>query len=260
MHNTPNLNPERIENFVEAAQLIDSHRRPIAWLLIIQIAVLGTLAVWLTGLSTAAQVAMIAMLAGLLWYGNSFWLVPFCVVVFGGQMIQNTGRQFSFTSGIHLTECVLMLLTLVASFRYIELRRYGNAFRFNASHRRLKPASNRKRPPWITLMLGQFVRRQWYHSVIAMVVAFSLLRWIPVSNYWRQELWMQPVGARFIVLALLLFFVWFICRAVMSMWDWFLLTPRLADVAFRSWANRETWIEMAGAERRRERLRLKDED
>ena len=259
-YTTEDVTREASENFIEAAQLVDNHRSPIAWMLIIQITILGTLSVWLTGLTVPAQVAMFAMLIGFLWYANSFWLLPFCLVVFGGQMIRSSGSNFVFSPGIHLTECILMLLTLIASFRYIELRNYQHAFGLSDSYRQLKLPNNRKRPFWLTLMLGQFVRRQWYHSVIAMVVAFGLLRRLPVSDYWRNEFWMQPVAARLIVLMLGLFFAWFICRAVLSMWDWFLLTPQQADVAFRSYANREFWGGMAGVERRRERLRIDQED
>jgi len=252
-------NSEPAENFIEAAQLINVHRNPVAWLLIIQIAILGTLSVCLTGLSGAAQVAMLAMLAGFLWYGNSFWLLPFCVIVFGGQLIRSNGQQFVFSNGIHLAACILLFLNLIASFRYIELRRYGQAFELGKTYRGLHATNN---PIWssLTLVIGQFIRRQWYHSVIAMVVAFMLLWKIPASNYWLNEFWTQPVAGRLIFLSLILFFAWFICRAVISMWDWFLLTPNQADVAIRSWANREFWRDMAGVERRRERLRFEEED
>ena len=260
MHNTPDLTQKPSDNFVEATQLIDSHRRPVAWMLAVQIAVLGILSISLTDHSMYVQATMLATLAGLLWYGNSYWLTSFCIVVFGGQMIRSDGHQFSFSSGVHLTECILMMLILIVSFRYIEHRSYGHAFGLGDSFRRLKAVSSRKRAPWIAILLGQIVRRQWYHSVIALVAAFALLRRIQADNYWRDVYWMQPVAARLIVLALLLFFAWFICRAVLSMWDWFLLTPEKADVAFRSWANRELWGDMAGVERRIERLRLREED
>ena len=259
MYGTSDKIPESGENFIEAAQLIDSHRQPVAWVLIIQIAVMGTLAVWLTGLSLAAQIAMLAMLVGFLWYANSFWLLPFCVVVFGGQLIQSNGRQFDLASGVNLAECILMLLILIASFRYIELRRYGQAFGLDKSYRGLLPSKN-KIWLWLTLVFGQFVRRQWYHTVIAMTMAFALLWKIPASDYLRDEYWMQPVAGRFIFLSLAMFFAWFICRGVFSVWDWFLLTPNQAEVAFRSWANREFWGDMAGVERRRERLRIEEED
>ena len=258
MYSTSDMSPEPEENFIEAAELIDSHRTPVSWLLIIQIAVLGTFSVWLTGLSAAAQIAMLAMLVGFLWYGNSFWLLPFCAVVFGGQMIRSNGRYFAFSSGLHLAECILLLLTLIASFRYIELRRYGQAFGLAKSYRGLHSSKN-KILSSMSLVVKKFFRRQWYHTVIALMVAFALLKRFPASTYWRDEFWMLPVAARFILLSLLLFFLWFVCRAVFSMWDWFLLTPRQADVAIRSWANREFWKEMAGVERRRERLRIDEE-
>ena len=255
MYDPPEIKPEPTEEFIEAAQLVDSHRWPVAWMLAVQIAVLGMLSIWLTGFSIAAQIAMLAMLVGFLWYGNSFWLLPFSLVVFVGQLIRSNRDHFDFTPGIHLGECILVLVFLIASFRYIELGRYGQAFGLSDSYRRLDPTRNWKRMPWLTLVIGHFIRRQWYHSLIAMVVAFVMLQKFPVSDYWRDEFWMQPVAARFILLTLILFFGWFICRAIISMWDWFLLTPKQADVAFRSWANRELWSDMAGVERRRERLR-----
>ncbi|MDB2686799.1 hypothetical protein N9Y42_06265, partial [Mariniblastus sp.] len=96
--------------------------------------------------------------------------------------------------------------------------------------------------------------------VIAIVVAFIVLWKVPVSEVYLEEFWVKPVAGRLILISLILFFVWFICRGVISMWDWFLLTPRQADVAFRSWANREFWWELAGTERRRERLRSEEDD
>ena len=200
MYNTTDTTPEASESFIEATQLADNHRSSIAWMLIIQITVLGTLSVWLTGLAGAVQVAMFAMLVGFLWYGNSFWLLPFCVVVFGGQLIRSNGLNFALSPGIHLAGCILMLLTLIAGFRYIELRSYQHAFGLKESYRRLKLASKRennlKQQSWISLVIGQFVRRQWYHTVIAMAIAFALLWRLPASNYWRNEFWMQPVAAR----------------------------------------------------------------
>ena len=260
MSNPPNMAVRSEENFLEAAQLIDSHRKPVALMFIVLIAVLGSLSIWLTGLSTGAQVAMSVMLVGFLWYGNSFWLVSFCLVVFTGQVVGIGGRHFTFSSGLHLAECILMLLIIISGFRYVELRTYEHAFSLNDSHRRMKLASGHKQTPWFIVVFSQIFRRQWYHSVIAMVLAFGLLWRFPASNYWRNEYWMQPVAARFILLSLILFFIWFVCRAVISIWDWFLLTPRQADVAFRSWANRELWRDMAGVEKRRERLRMEQED
>ena len=258
MNNSPDMRPVPAEDFIEAAELIDSHRLPVAWMLGLQIAVLGALSVWSTGFALPVQGAMLALLIGFLWYGNSYWLTSFCLVVFGCRILRITGRGIVFSTDIHLVECAVLLVTLIASFRYIELRSYIRAFGLGKSYRRLKSANKQSR--WLSVVLGNFIRRQWYHSIIAMVGAFAILWRFPADNYYRQEFWMQPVAARLVFLLLGMFFVWFVCRAVISMWDWFLLTPRQADVAFRSWANREFWPDMAGVEKRRERLRLKDED
>lgn len=248
------------ENFIEAAQLVESHRQPVAWILAIQVALLGLLLIGLTSPSTAAAVAMLALLAGFLWYANSVWLTAFLVVVIGARVIHSDGERVFFVESVFLLDCILSVLTLVASFRYIELRSYSRAFELGKSYRGLKATNNQSLPRTLATALGQLVRRQWYHSIIAIFAAFVLLWSIPATKLWTQKFWLEPTGGRFIFLAFALFLGWFVCRAAFSLWDWLGLTPNQADVAMRSWANREFWSELAGVERRRSKLQRADFD
>ena len=248
------------ENFIEAAQLMESHRRPVAWLLAIQITLLGLMLIGLVRPSTIPTVAMFVLLAGFLRYANSVWLTAFLTLVIGARIFQTAiGEEFFIESNLIL-DSALILLTLVASFRYIELRSYSRTFELSKSYRRLE-TSNKPSPIYVLhTMMGQLVRRHWYLSLLAIFGAYLLLWSIPTTKQWTQKYWLDPTGGRFIFLGLALFLGWFICRAVFSMWDWFCLTPKQADVAMRSWANREFWSPMAGVERRRSKLRKADYD
>jgi len=252
------INPD--ENFIEAAQLVGSHRRPIAWMLAIQITLLGSLLIGLTNPLTIPAVVMFVLLAGFLRYSNSVWLTTFLTLALGSRFFQNDVRQEFFIQSDLLLDCVLTLLTLVASFRYIELRSYSRAFELGKSYRKLKTSNKPSLVTAVSTVVGQLVRRQWYHSLLAIFAAYFLLWSIPATKQWTQDYWLDPTGGRFIFLGLALFFGWFICRAVFSMWDWFCLTPKQADIAMRSWANREFWSPMAGVERRRNNLRKAESD
>jgi len=252
------LKPNSDENFIEAAQLTRSHRRPVAWMLAIQITLLGILLIGLATRSTLPALAMLVLLAGFLRYANSVWLTAFLVLTIGARIVQNDIQQEFFVESDLIINCVSIVLTLVASFRYIELRSYSNAFELGKTYRRLNTS-----PSLINVLstiIGQLVRRQWYHSAFAIFAAYLLLWSIPTTKQWTQKYWLDPVGGRFIFLCLALFLGWFICRAVFSMWDWFCLTPNQADVAMRSWTNREFWSSMAGVERRRSNLRRDEYD
>ena len=248
------------ENFIEADQLVGSHRRPVAWMLALQVALFGLLLIGLASPSLGAAVAMVALLSGFLWYVNSVWLTAFLMVVVGAQVIQTGGRRVFFIESAVLLSCVLIVLMLVVSFRYIELRSYSRVFQLGKSYRGLKATKQSKLFQTVSVVLGQLVRRQWYHSLFAMIAAFLLLRIVPATKQWTQDYWLEPAGGRFIFLAFVLFLGWFVCRALFSMWDWFGLSPKQADVAMRSWANREFWSEMAGVERRVSKLRRQDLD
>ena len=258
----PDLKIYSNENFIEADQLVGSHRRPVAWMLAIQITLLGLLLIGLASPSTLIGILMLALLAAFLWSANSVWLTAFLSVVVGVRNIQFVGRQEIFIDGnlLLLLDCVLMLLTLVASFRYIELRSYSRTFNLGKTYRKLQ---NRNRPSVVNVLrtiMGQLVRRHWYHSLLAIFAAYLLLWSIPTTKQWTQKYWLDPTGGRFIFLCLALFLGWFLCRSVFSMWDWLGLTPNRADMAMRSWANREFWSASAGVERRRNKLRKADHD
>ena len=256
----PDLKIDSDENFIEAAQLMGSQRRPVAWLLAIQITLLGAMLIGLASPPRMPAVAMFVLLAGFLRYANSVWLTAFLVLTVGARIFQTTFQQEFFVESNLIIDCVLSILTLVASFRYIELRSYRRTFELDKTYRRLKTTSTSSVIYGVSTVMGQLVRRQWYLSILAMFAAYLLLWSIPTTKQWTQKYWLDPTGGRFIFLGLALFLGWFICRAVFSMWDWFCLTPKQADVAMRSWANREFWSPMAGVERRRSNLRKADYD
>lgn len=258
MSNTSKTKNESAENFIDAAQLVDSHRAPVAWMLIVQIAVLGILSTWLMEPPLSGGLAMMLLLACILWFGKTFWLLLFCLVVFGGQAFRIQGYEIRTVEGPHLLESILIVLILIAGFRYIELRTYRDTYDLSRSYRRLKTSKRRNWATALRSISGQFIRRQWYSTVIAIVASFALLSMFATTDYLTQEYWLQPEAGRFIFLAMILFFPWFVCRSVISIWDWFLLTPKQADVAFRSWANREFWRETAGVQRRKEKMRIED--
>ena len=258
----PDLKINSGEKFIEAAQLVGSHRRPVVWMLAIQVTLLGLLLIGLANpVTIILAVAIFGLLAGFLRYSNLVWLTAFLTLVVGARFFQNDVRQDFFIESDLFLDCVLILLTLVASFRYIELRSYSRSFELGKSYSYRKLKTNK--PSLVSAfntVVGQLIRRQWYNSVVAIFAAYWLLWSIPVTKQWTQEYWLDPTGGRFIFLGLALFFGWFICRAVFSMWDWFCLTPKQADVAMRSWANREFWSPMASVERRRSKLRRADHD
>ena len=248
------------ETFIETAQLLDSHRKPVAWMLAFQVGMLGIVAICLASHSLAATATLVALLIGILWYATSAWLFAFAVVVVGVQVIQDVDGQIAFFQDNCLLDCGLILLILIASFRYIELRSYNRTFGFNRTERGLEATDNRSRTKVVWTALRQLVRRQWYNSVLSLLAAFCLLWILPDSESLSKKFWLHPVAGQVIFLSLLLFFGWFICRTIISIWDWFGLTPRQADVAIRSFANREFWPETVGLEKRRNRLKTKDTD
>jgi len=83
------------DDFVEAAELLASHRRPVVWMLAIQVAVLGAISIRLTSPTLAAVGTMVALLAGFLWYANSVWLLAFSFVVIGVQIITVSTGEIS---------------------------------------------------------------------------------------------------------------------------------------------------------------------
>ena len=136
------------ENFIEAAQLMESHRRPVAWLLAIQITLLGLMLIGLVRPSTIPTVAMFVLLAGFLRYANSVWLTAFLTLVIGARIFQTAIGEEFFIESVLLLDSVLILLTLVASFRYIELRNYSRTFELSKSYRRLE-TSNKPSPIYV---------------------------------------------------------------------------------------------------------------
>jgi len=258
--NKSELKTHSNENFIEAAQLVGSHRQPVAWLLAAEVTILGLLLIDLAIPSTVPALAMLVLLAGFLRYANSVWLTAFLTLVLGARFFQTGSQQAFLIRSDLLLDCVLILLTLIASFRHIELRNYSRAFELGKSYRRLNTTSKPSLVSVVNTVMGQLIRRQWYHSLLAILAAYLLLWNIPATKQWTQKYWLDPVGGRFIFLSLALFLGWFICRAVFSMWDWFCLTPQQADVAMRSWTNREFWSETAGIQRRQSNLRKADND
>ena len=248
------------DDFVEAAELLASHRRPVVWMLAIQVAVLGAISIRLTSPTLAAVGTMVALLAGFLWYANSVWLLAFSFVVIGVQIITVSTGEISWVQENDLLNCGLILLMLVASFRYIELCKYSRTFDTKKSYRELEVPNKRRLSTGAWVVLTQIVRRHWYNSVFAVLVAFLLLRNFPESQTLAEQYWLQPTAGRFIFLSLLLFFGWFIFRTMISIWDWFRLTPEQADVAIRSLANREFWSETAGVQKRKSKLKTRDAD
>ena len=248
------------DDFVEAAELLASHRRPVVWMLAIQVAVLGAISIRLTSPTLAAVGTMVALLAGFLWYANSVWLLAFAFLVIGVQAVTVGGGEIALVQDNYLLNCGLILLMLVASFRYIELRRYSRTFDTRKPYRELEVPNKRRLSTGIWVVLTQIVRRHWYNSVFAILGAFLLLRNFPESQALIKQYWLQPSAGRFIFLSLLLFFGWFIFRTMISIWDWFRLTPEQADVAIRSLANREFWSETAGVQKRKNKLKIKDAD
>jgi len=254
----PNLKTHSNESFIEADQLVGSHRRPVAWMLAIQVILLGFLLTWLASPSTLITILMLTLLGAFLLSANWAWSTAFLSVVITGRIIQTNGYQEFFVDGGLLLNCVSILLMLVASFRYTELRSYSRAFNLGKTYRLLEHTHTPSAGNVLTTVIGQIVRRHWYHSLLAIFAAYMLLWSIPTTKQWTQKYWLDPTGGRFIFLCLALFLGWFLCRSVFSIWDWFSLTPNQADVAMRSWANREFWSATAGVERWRNKLRKAD--
>ena len=186
--------------------------------------------------------------------GHTAWLFLFCFAVVVAHTLGGGWRPYGGgLSFVDLLQASLVFLILVAGFRYSELKKYSTAFQIDKVYgQSLK--ENQRALSW---NIGSaLVRRQWLFSLIAMAGAFAMLVYLPADDSYLYKYWLQPNPGRLIILGLLLFFAWFLCRAVVGIYEWIRLTPEKADVAFRSWYNREMWREMAGVERRLYKLRV----
>ena len=113
-------------------------------MLAIQVTLLGLLLIGLANpVTIILAVAIFGLLAGFLRYSNLVWLTAFLTLVVGARFFQNDVRQDFFIESDLFLDCVLILLTLVASFRYIELRSYSRSFELGKSYSYRKLKTNK---------------------------------------------------------------------------------------------------------------------
>ena len=248
------------ETRVKALSLMRGQTRPVRIMLATLLFVLGLVSAVVCGAPWSGMLVAGLVLFAFVRTGHTAWLFVFCFAVIAVQASGGFLGQYRQTfSGAELLQVVLIFLIMVAGFRFAELTKYSAAFNIDRVYDSAAGEPGQRlgfQWQWV----GQIVRRHWALSMIALLGSFLLLSYLPLDDSYLYKYWLQPRPGRLIILSLLLFFAWFICRAVIGILEWLELTPQKADVAFRSWYNREMWSEMAGVESRRRKLRTSDDD
>jgi hypothetical protein len=237
---------------VDASELMLGQRRSARILLATIVILLGLASIALCGFPWSAAAVSLLVLVAFVWSGHTAWLFLFCLAVVCGQAFGGfLNRPSGYFSLSETFQTVCVFLILITGFRYAEMKKY--VFAFGIDEVSKNNAARRGTFSWSVLEVA--VRRQWLFSVIALFAASCLLLYLPADDSYLYDYWLQPKPGRMIIISLVLFFAWFVCRAAVSVLDWTAFTPDKADVAFRSWYNKEMWREMAGVEKRRQKLR-----
>lgn len=242
---------------IDAVSLMNRQTKPVRRLLAVIVFLLGLSAATVCSLPWLGILAAALLLLAFVRSGHTSWLFLFCFAIVASQASWAYWGRFNetFTSP-DLLQTILVFLILVAGFRYAELKKYAAAFNIDKVYS--KSTIRTERPSGFGLM-REFVRRHWAFSVIAILGSFLILLYLPPDDSYLYKYWLQPKPGRLIILSLMLFFAWFLCRTIFGLLDWIALTPQQADVAFRSWYNLEMWSEMAGVERRRRKFQMPED-
>ena len=154
-----------------------------------------------------------------------------------------------------LFTCVVMI-SAGLMFRYLELAKYIRAFHpalFESSaNSSLNKASN---VDWLPSTLGG----RWWSIPTAVALAATVLWLIPYDEGSVEDFWMRPYAARMIFIALLLFFLWFVCRGCVSIAMRWKMTPDQAAVHARSLYAKEFWREHSSIESKRVKFQPRDD-
>lgn len=256
---TPDARP-RLSKGVNALSLMRGQTRAVRILLATIVFALGLVSAAVCALPWSGMLAAGLVLFAFVRSGHTAWLFLFCFAIIVVQVSGGFLWQYRATSsGAELLQIILVFFILVSGFRFAELKKYSTAFNIDEVHD--QPAGQSGQSFGIGWEWMRYVvRRQWALSIIALLGSFLLLTYLPLDESYLYKYWLQPRPGRLIILALLLFFAWFLCRSIIGILEWLDLTPQKADVAFRSWYNLEMWSEMAGVEKRRRKLRMNDDD
>lgn len=170
--------------------------------------------------------------------GTLIYLTYFLMDVpsqFGMQLVQYSDLTVAF---------VIIMLAAVC-FRFLETVRFTDTF-YPGTQLYEKP------PAGVRFEFPSLLGGRWWAIPLAVFLALFLVG-ISFDNPSMKQLRIRPPTARLVFLVLLLFFSWFVCRAVIGTIVRWRMKPQQADVHSRSLVAKEFWTEAYAIESRREK-------
>ena len=148
------------------------------------------------------------------------------------------------------TDALILIALAAASFRFLESARFLDTF-YPDALRGKKPNSNFK------FEFPSLFGGRWWMIPVAVILAVVLLGFFPFGGRPMGQIGIRPIAERLIFLTLVLFFAWYVCRAVIGTIVRWRMKPHQADVHCRSLIASEFWKETYDIENRRAKKRAK---
>ncbi len=143
-----------------------------------------------------------------------------------------------------------LMLFCAACFRYLQTAKILDALYPN-----IKPG--RKQPAEVPREFPSLIGGRWWAIPLSVILACILIGLFPFT--WRSPTpGITPIASRLIFLTLTLFFAWFVCRSLLSIFIRWNIKPDQADVYSRSLVAKEFWREAYDIEKRRVKQRTKE--
>ncbi len=145
---------------------------------------------------------------------------------------------------------VVSIVFAALCLRYLETAKYARIYYPQGA----VPKSKVKRQSQFPSLLGG----RWWLIPVSVLMAVCLLWAFPYDSTLAYEFWITPTGTRVILLTFFLFFVWFVCRSLISALLRWNIEPEQANIQARSLIAKEYWIEVSAFEKRLAKLKMRD--
>jgi hypothetical protein len=145
-----------------------------------------------------------------------------------------------------ILKALILISFAAACFRVLEADRFVSTF-FPTAKFGLRPKNG------AIFEFPSLLGGRWWAIPLAVILA-SILVTIPLGQPLRQ-LGIRTTTSRLIFLVLMLFFAWFVCRAIVGVFVRWRMKPEQADIQCRSLIASEFWKDTWAFEQRREKLK-----
>ena len=219
--------------------------------LVLIAAMLGVFSLQSEALGSGPVLLLAAMFVGGFWTRRS-WLIYLMlgILIWLNYFVETPYMRFD-SPGLSISDVVgalVMILLSAACFRFFETERFVQTF-YPTIGLGEAPRSG------IRFEFPSLLGGRWWAIPVAVFIALILMTF-PLGQPLRQ-LGIRPTASRLIFLILLLFFTWFVCRAIIGIFIRWRMKPEQADIQCRSFVASELWKDTWAIERRRAKQRAR---